>query len=324
MIAIIREISEKKKAEQKLVESEMKYRMILENTKDAIVIVGLDGKLKYITPSLLRMLGKDDYDLNAGFFNNIHPDDKEQLIEEFSNAVTHEEFKINSPIEYRTKHDNGRYIWISAIAKKYHDDTGKLIGFIASLRDITERKIVEQKLKESELKYRTLIEQSFIGITIVQEGKISFINNHLLNLLEQERDDMLGKEVRSLFRFIHIDDILRVAQGYKNRLEGNADASVTPEFRILTKSGKILFITAESKFIDMDGQKSLISFYRDISEERLAGQKLKDSEEKYRLITETANDFIALLNDQFEYEFINESIYLKGLGYSNQDLLGKN
>jgi len=98
----------------------------------------------------------------------------------------------------------------------------------------------------------------------------------------------------------------------------------TFETRFKRKDGKIIDILLSSALIDPEQPSAGVTFTAlDITDRKIAEQKLKESEEKYRLISENANDLIAILNSKFEHEYINEKAYQKILGYSNEDILGK-
>ena len=144
-IAFVADITERKKAERKLKESEKKYRNIIENTIDGIIIIGLDGKFKFISPQLSNILGGREITLDTEWFSNVHPDDMDNLVGFFSKVVKKKDILTTEEVEFRALHNDGHYIWLSSSSKNYYDEDGNMIGFITLLRDITERK---EKQKE--------------------------------------------------------------------------------------------------------------------------------------------------------------------------------
>ncbi len=95
------------------------------------------------------------------------------------------------------------------------------------------------------------------------------------------------------------------------------------ETQILSANGESIPVEINANQIHLGGKDLILCIFRDISDRILAEQKLRESEEKYRLISENANDMIAILNYKFEYEYINMESYFNVLGFSNSDLLGK-
>jgi len=200
----ITDITEKFLLEQRLKESEQKYRTIIENTQDIIVITGLDGKFNYISPQLYDVLGGLDINENIDFFNFIHPDDRMKIINLFSGAIRNKTVTIHNEIEFRVKHKNGHHIWFASIAKNYYDNDGNVIGFIANLRDITQKRITEQKLAESELKYQMILENSKDGIAIIGlDSKFKYLSPSIAKIIGyDEYDPNTG-----LFEYIHNEDL---------------------------------------------------------------------------------------------------------------------
>ena len=92
-------------------------------------------------------------------------------------------------IEFRLKHIDGHYVWFSTTSKNYYDEEGNIIGFISSLRDISEKKKTEQKLKESEEIFRSISDQSLMGIIIIQDG-IAYVNDKTIEIFEYSREEM--------------------------------------------------------------------------------------------------------------------------------------
>ncbi len=170
---IVRDITNRKIAEEKLKESEKIFRNIIENTRDAIIIVGFDGRFKYISPQLGTILKRNDIHEGDLFSKYIYKDDLEYLLQAFKNATIKGKTFIDKEVEFRTIDGNGKIIWLTSITKNYHDDSGNIIGFIVLLTDITEDKEGQQKLKESEVilrkKYKEL--NCLYGISKLLENK---------------------------------------------------------------------------------------------------------------------------------------------------------
>jgi len=150
LLNITRDISEHKKAEAALHESDKKFRLIAENTTDGILILGVDSKIQYASPSYLKQLGFSEDELYGGYdiiYHLIHPDDRDELIEQIHNAIKLKESELT--YRFRARHKQGHYIWREDNARFNYDDEGNYINSYVICRDITERKKAELELIEA-------------------------------------------------------------------------------------------------------------------------------------------------------------------------------
>ena len=140
--------------EKKLRLSEKKYRIIVENTSDVIMLNNRDGIITYVSPSCERLfgykadefIGKVPWELNI-----IHPDDVRRVAMYHREAM---EGSCEKPVEYRIITKNGETKWVSHLMSVVRDEKGRTVMIISSYRDVTTRKEIEQQLslKVEELK----------------------------------------------------------------------------------------------------------------------------------------------------------------------------
>ncbi|MFX1274046.1 MAG: ATP-binding protein [Promethearchaeota archaeon] len=129
-------------------------------TKDAIVIIGLDGHSVYYSNQLSKMLRGKKLHLEDGLFNEIHPDDKDYIKQIFNDAISNKSVENFSEIEFRMLDKDGSPIWLSALPSNYYGEDGNLIGFITSIRDITKRKEREIELENILDQYSKSLEKT--------------------------------------------------------------------------------------------------------------------------------------------------------------------
>ena len=154
--AIIRDITERKEAEEKLRESEERYRDLFENASDLIQSVSLDGHYIYVNKAWRQALGYTEKEMkNLTIWDIIHPDHLAHCKEIFQKVITGETNYIETA--FLTK--NGKVIHVEGNANTYSRE-GKIIATRGIFRDITERKEAEEKLRESEEHYRDLFENA--------------------------------------------------------------------------------------------------------------------------------------------------------------------
>jgi PAS domain S-box-containing protein len=142
------DVTDLKLADDKVRESEARYRRLAENTSDIITQCDAGGVITYVSPSMTRICGYDPSELvGQGVLTLIHPDDVEGLTKAMVEAVSKRSTSETERLEYRMLHKDGRAVWMEARPTMVFDpDTGELVGAIDVLRDITGRKQAEAEL----------------------------------------------------------------------------------------------------------------------------------------------------------------------------------
>jgi len=319
VVTIVKDITEKKIAEIKLKKSEKEFRNIIENTKEAIVIINFEGKLLYTSPQLSKMLKGREINKNSEFFPYIHKDDVNNLISFYKTTLEEKTF-LEKPVEFRILPKHGDYIWFSSSSKNYYDDEGNIIGFISTLKDVTDKKIAEQKLKESEQKYRLITEQSNDLIRVINEKfEIEYINElTLLKLLGYSKEELIGKNSIILN---HPDDYKKILRFMLTLFKKGENMHET---RIKHKNGSWVWFENRAKaFIDEKGSQKYLFISRDITERKKTELALMESEEKYRNLYKNSPNAV-LLTDRHGLIFDMNSSAKRILGYDKSEMIGKN
>jgi len=313
-VHVISDITERKKAEEKLKKSEEKYRDLVNSISDLLLEVDLKGKFTYASPQLHDMFGFTFDEIRGKRIHKfIHPEDLPRVAKILKEGF---ETRSNLSVEYRTLHKDGHYVYASA--KGAYMDNGRFYGVV---RDISETKLAEQKLKESEEKYRLISENAYDLIGIVNTKlKYEYINEQAFKRdLGYTKNDIIGK---SALQFIHPEDLELTAKIFKDGFQTGYGAA---ELRFKHKDGHWIWIDAKGRtYIDSSGELKALVLSRNISERKKAEQKLKESEKRYRLITENANDLIVIVNENLEFEWRNENVHKKLRGFTENDRIGKN
>ena len=315
-LLISRDITDRKKIQEELKESEEKYRFITENINDIVSVFNEKFELEYINDTQKNISGYTREELiGKSTINFLHSDDIKRALDIFKQTLKEGEGRG----QFRLHSKDGTYKWLDSNSRLTYDPKGQKKILIVS-RDITKEKDIERKLKESEEKYRFITENANDLISVLNEKfKVEFINEQAyLNILGYSIEDMIGK---SALDFAHPDDIERAI---KDLRQGFKIGFAMDELRIRHKNGKYIWFEIKGNlFKDSDGRTKAILVSRDISDRKIFEIKLKESEERYRLINENVNDLVVIFNENFQFEYINEHVFLETLGYSNEDLLGK-
>ena len=179
------EIRERAKIESALRDSETRYRLIVENTYDFIMVTGADGVISYVSPSCYKVLGWPPEALVGKQPWIIHPEDLDRLRESLEKVS-------GADVEYRIETRDGRMKWVSHSWSPILSDN-RLVSTISILRDVTERKRAEEALQIKE----SAIASSINGIAISDlTGVLTYTNPAVVKLWGYDREgDLIGRNV---------------------------------------------------------------------------------------------------------------------------------
>ena len=295
----VKDITERKQMETMLQESEKKFRNIIENVKDAVVIIGLDGKFHFISPQLSEMLGGREIGEDLGsIVPLIHKDDIKPVLNVFQKTTKAKRRLTPEEVEFRALHQDGHYIWLSSSSKVHYEENGKIIGFIVSLRDITARKQAEEELKGAEEKFRTLFENAPASITLLDKsGRVIDCNKSTEELTGYSREEILGNHFEELMT-IDPKDFSKVMGQYEQLLKG---LEVEPfDLEIITKNGEKRWISG-SVSISLKGTQ-IVGFQviaNDITARKIAEENLKQAIEDLKELDRLKDEFYSDISHEY-------------------------
>lgn len=202
----VRDITERKRAEKALRESEALYRLLAENISDVIWVSDMNLNLTYVSPSIEKIQGNSaDEWKSLGFSAFLPQHSWKQVMNIFEEEVIREhtsgrDQNRNREMEFEIKHKDGSTIWVEAKASFLRSGNGAPIGIIGVTRNISERKRVEEALRYSENRYRALFETSQDGIFIVDQNKLNFlaVNDAACRLYGYTKDEFLKMKITDI------------------------------------------------------------------------------------------------------------------------------
>ncbi|UCC21069.1 MAG: PAS domain S-box protein [Promethearchaeota archaeon] len=288
------DITLRKMAEQKLKESEEKYRGILENMKEGYFEVDLNGNFMFFNDALCELQGSSREELIGVNFKNFVDDiNRKKIIDVYKEVYETGKPKTNFQYQFLTK--NGEEITCESSVYLIYDSNANRIGFSGLARNITEKFSLEQKIKESEEKYRTIFSSSpdYIFITNTM-GEILDMNPALLEKIGMTLEEVRNKNFLEFYAGDKIDDLRAIGELI---VAGNEVKGV--EVKAKTKTGEIFEYEVNSVPLKEDGKVTkILNLARDISLRKQTERRLKESEKRYRHLFESSPYAIWLMDEE--------------------------
>lgn len=311
------DITDQKRAEEALQESEKKYRTLAESAKDGIYIISLDG-FEYVNPAFERIIGykaKEVCRKDFNFFDLIHPEDR-TLIAKREEA--RKKGKRLPPIySFRCLTKDGRTKHVEVHTVPLPGEKVKILGI---LRDITQRKKQEEALRESEELFRSIVENSHAGILIVDGAyKFVYVNDELCRIVGYPREEIIGQDFR---KFLDEESRKLVAERYIRRQKGE---KVPPryEFNVVRKNGEKRRVEISSAIVrDKAGKVRTLAQILDITERKRAEERLRVEKAYLDRLFESAQEGIIMADRTGRVMRVN-SEFTRMFGYTREEVMGK-
>ncbi|MGA2276915.1 MAG: EAL domain-containing protein [Terracidiphilus sp.] len=274
-----RDISERKRTEAQLKDSEERYRATFEQASIGIIHTSFDGRYLRCNRRFAEIVGYSQEELAGLAFQQITvEEDREESARTFARLESGEVESIS--IEKRYLRKNGRPVWTKLTASIQRDGQGRPLHHIAFVEDIDDRKAAEERmrvtaaaLRLTEERYRTIFQTSLDGITLsrMSDGMYIDVNKSFLDSLGYGREEVVGRTSLEVGIWTDAKDreflMEKIRQGGSFR-----DESV----QYKKKNGEILWTLTSSSAIEIEGVACLLSMIRDNSEARAAAAKIED------------------------------------------------
>jgi PAS domain S-box-containing protein len=278
MIGIIRDITERKRAETALQESERKLRLLAENMRDAVFIYDLDRRLQYVNPGVERLTGYSIREFHErNFIDYLHPEDRGRMMDLWEKLFQGKAF---SEEEFRIVTKDGQTKWCSSSWGPLLDEKGHQVGIQGREIDVTESKWAKEILQESEMKYRALFEYANDAVFILDsEGKHVMANEKAASMLGYSVQELIGmsaKEVVAASEYPSAQD----------KLNGVLKGKVYPPYeRIFRKKDGTEFpveINIALLPVREGSPQYIQSIVRDITERKRLDNELQQTSDRLR------------------------------------------
>lgn len=317
-IHVARDITERKRAEEALRQSEEKYRGLIDICPDSVLVTDLTGKTLFVSKETWKLLDVPEQTelLGQSTFDYLIEPDRPRLAANYVELLT---VGRRGYTEYTVLRPNGTKVPIELSSVLIRDAEGEPVGSMAIIRDISERKRAQEELRQSEEKYRGLVEICPDAVVVTDlNAKTTFVSPHTWELLAlPEQEDLVG---RNVFDFVVEADRPRLATNIADLIDAGWQRHM--EYTVLRPDGRTVPIELSSALIrDAQGQpKALMAMIRDISERKQAEQTLQQHYQELRAIYDGMADGLVILDlETATCIRVNQSL-CKMLGYSEEEL----
>jgi PAS domain S-box-containing protein len=285
---IIIDITERKRAEEALRQSEERFDLAMRGSNDGVWDFNLETNEVYYSPRWKSMLGYAEHEVrnHVDEFNRlVHPDDRAMVWEKITAYL--EKQIPTYEVTFRMQHKEGHWVWILTRGMAIWNEQGKPYRMVGIHTDLTAQKQAEDSLRESEVHNRTLLEESPIGFILLDlTGKFVEANRAFLNIVGYSLEE-LGKltfaEITPPHKYDQLD-----TQMYQTLLTTGRCGPFEKEY--VHKAGHLVPIRASAVILERKGQQFLWANIEDIILQKQAQESLRQSEERFYLAMRGSND----------------------------------
>jgi PAS domain S-box-containing protein/putative nucleotidyltransferase with HDIG domain len=310
---ISRDITERKRIEEALRESEGKYRTVLDDLREGYFEVDLAGNYTFVNDAVCKNFGYTKEELIGTGSRQYQDEANAKKTYQAFNELYRTGKLVKSLEAEHIRKDGTKGIY-ELSASLIRDAQGKIIGFRGTSRDITERKRAEEA-------YQAVVEKSLQGLHILQAGRAVFVNSACAKMLGYSKEELLALSPEQCRNLVHPED-QEVAWGhYLNRLEEKA-APRSHEFRIIRKDGSLCWVEAFTSRIEYQTRPALQVAMIDITERKQAEDSLREKDERFRQFFENEPEYCYMISPQGIILDINNAA-LNTLGYKKEELIGE-
>jgi len=298
--AVVRDITERKLAEEAFRVREKSYRTLAENLPEIVYRIHIREKnrMQFFNNMLVTVTGYNEEELIEGKVCSIDPliieEDRDRIIAEVDAAIKDNR---SFSVEYCITHKDGTRRFLIERGRPIFDNDG-LNSIDGIIRDVTAEKLFENALRESEERYRTLVENaSDIVFRLDDTGRITFVNPAALRIMGHEEKKIIGRHYPTFIR----PDMQAEAMKFFGHQFVKGIPNTYSEYPVIVKDGSEIWLGQNTQLIFQDGK--VIGFQavaRDITERRRMEEVLRDSENRYRELS-IVDDLTQLYNSRHFY-----------------------
>jgi len=277
-----------------------------------------DRNTTYISDYVETMLGYtvEEWMSTPNFaLKIIHDEDRERVTREASVVFDRGEPAV---LQFRWLAKDGRTVWVEAHVTPLFDETGTAVGIRGVTLDVTERHLAEEARRQSEERFAKSFRANPqpMSLTTIAEGRYLDVNESFLQMSGYTREEVIGHTSIEL----QIWETPAIRAYFIQRLRQKGSL-VNVETRLRTKDGSMRVLLSSAEELELAGEKCLLVSSSDITERVAVQQALKESEERFRNMADSAPVMIWVSDDDVKATYLNKQ-WLDFTGRSLHEQLG--
>jgi two-component system, cell cycle sensor histidine kinase and response regulator CckA len=312
------DVTEQKKAAERIRQSEERFRALIENSADGIVLFNSNAGIIDISPSGERILGCSKEEVAGQVrFDLIHPDDAQRVQQFFVEIISKPSAILTN--QYRIRHSNGAWLWIESVWSNLLENTS-VQAIVVNFRDITERKSAEQELIESREMLHMAMSGSKTGAWSRDLLKNDVKWSEELETIFGLEKGSFSEKVESFYDKVYEEDREYVKQTALKAISEHTN--YVSEFRFYHADGSLRWMEGRGKAVYAeDGTPTKVyGIGIDITDRKSAEEAFQQSEERLRSVVEQS--VVGITQVDLNGRFINvNDQFCKMVGYSREELL---
>ncbi len=305
-----------KDAKTAIKQLELDYKSLVEDSVIGIYIVQ-DNLFRYVNKRWSEIHGYT-YEEAVNKINPldvVYVDDRELVRENLKRRIAGETDFVE--YEFRIIRKDKRIVWVKLLGNltTYKEK----LAITGALIEYTDQMHIKTILQESEAKYRKLVEQSLVGVYIIQDNLFRYVNKRFGDIFGYTTEEIIDKLHPAIF--VHKDDQKTVEENIRKRISGETD-SLEYDFKGVKKDGSIIYIKVLGNLMIYKGKPAITGTLVDFTKRQQAEVELKESEELFKILLELAPYPIILTDLNNQYVLVNEA-YRNINNTKDSNIIGK-
>nr|WP_321353119.1 PAS domain S-box protein [uncultured Methanoregula sp.] len=320
--AYVRDITERKRAEALLRETDRKYRLLADHVHDVIWTTDRDMHFTYVSPSVTALRGLTPEEaMGETFREALIPESYRVLMESREQGLA--EWKKggsvprNIVLELEFWRKDGTTVWTDVAITPVFDKNRIPAGAVGIIRDISLRRQMEQSLRESQEKLRAVMDNLPDLVLVHRNGIIQYVNPSMIDNMGIAPENVLNT---SILDYIPARYHARIASAVRERTENGRHEPYEIEIESPVKGHRVVLIRGSN--IEFDGTPAVLTVLTDVTDQKQAEDALRESEEKFRSYVENANDIVFSLTPEGITSYVSPN-WTEVLGHDTAEIIGR-
>jgi PAS domain S-box-containing protein len=302
------------------IESAATYRSLLETMRAFLVEIDQEGRVLYVSPSITEILGytPEEYVGRIGF-EIVHEEERAELFERFRKLMA--TMGHARGVIFRDRHKDGRFVWMASSGRVVRAADGSL-RVVALVRDVSDVEQARAALRESEERFQAMAEKASDLITEIDgDGILLFVGANSRKILGVDAESLVGQRLGAtpISSRVEPEDSRRFLEAFRR---GEVARGARFDLRYHHPDGRLRWLdTTATSYHTRAGERRAVLVTRDATERIEAEQRLRQSEERYRMVAEATRDLITEQDAEGRLTYASPACEAV-LGYRPEELVG--